>query len=80
MEKIILDIRNKAQKYALDMNPEENSYGGPANPKKFESDRDSKFAELLILECVNQITQTDRVDSFQALNIARDIKKYFSVK
>ncbi len=80
MEKIILDIRNKAATYALDMNPEEDSYGRPVNPTKFANDRDSKFAELLIQECVNQITQTDRVDSFQALNIARDIKKYFGVK
>ena len=47
----------QAGNYAYKMNPEEDSYGRPANPRKFQQDRDEKFAELLIQECFRVCNQ-----------------------
>ena len=48
----IQELALQAGNYAYKMNPEEDSYGRPANPRKFQQDRDEKFAELIVRECV----------------------------
>jgi hypothetical protein len=51
MNELIKELAVQADNYAYKMNPEEDSYGRPANPRKFQQDRDIKFAELLVREC-----------------------------
>jgi endonuclease YncB( thermonuclease family) len=51
MNERIKELAEQADNYAYKMNPEEDSYGRSANPRKFQQDRDAKFAELLIKEC-----------------------------
>jgi hypothetical protein len=51
MNERIKQLAVQADNYAYKMNPEEDSYGRSANPRKFQQDRDTKFAELLIKEC-----------------------------
>jgi hypothetical protein len=51
MNERIKQLAIQADNYAYKMNPEEDSYGRPANPRKFQQDRDTKFAELLVKEC-----------------------------
>ena len=50
MKNKIQELSSQASSYAYKMNPEEDSYGRPHNMKKFEQDRDEKFAELIIEE------------------------------
>ena len=52
MNERIQELALQAGNYAYKMNPEEDSYGRPANPRKFQQDRDEKFAELIVRECV----------------------------
>lgn len=42
------ELIKQADTYAYKMNPEQDSYGRSANPKKFQQDRDAKFAELIV--------------------------------
>lgn len=49
-KKLIEKLAKQADTYALDMNPEQDSYGRSANPKKFQQDRDAKFVELIVKE------------------------------
>ena len=44
-------ITSAANAYACMQCPEENSYGRPADQQRFDSVRDAKFAELVILHC-----------------------------
>jgi hypothetical protein len=51
MNERIQELALQAGNYAYKMNPEEDSYGRSANPRKFQQDRDEKFAELIVREC-----------------------------
>ena len=51
MNELIKELAEQANNYAYNMNPEQDSYGRAANPRKFQQDRDTKFAELLVWEC-----------------------------
>lgn len=53
MNKRIKELASQADNYAYKMNPEEDSYGRPANPRKFQQDRDTKFAKLIAKECAD---------------------------
>jgi len=53
MNELIKELAEQADNYAYNMNPEQDSYGRAANPRKFQQDRDTKFAELLIRECAD---------------------------
>jgi hypothetical protein len=55
MNERIRELAKQADNYAYKMNPEQDSYGRSANPRKFQQDRDAKFAELLIRECLDII-------------------------
>lgn len=68
-------LAQQADIYAVKMNPEEDSYGRSANTEKFEQDRDTKFAELIVQECCNQITQ----EPFNAGAASQFIKQQFGI-
>ena len=55
MNERIKELAGQADNYAYMMNPEEDSYGRPANPRKFQQDRDTKFAELIVRECQHRV-------------------------
>ena len=55
MNERIQELALQAGNYAYKMNPEEDSYGRPANPRKFQQDRDEKFAELIVRECIGVV-------------------------
>ena len=59
MNKRITELAVQADKYAYKMNPEQDSYGRAANPRKFQQDRDTKFAELIVRECHNYFYDDD---------------------
>ena len=67
--KQIKELAVQADNYAYKMNPEEDSYGRPANPRKFQQDRDAKFAELIINECAD--TVTDRCEMRNESDVKR---------
>ena len=50
MNEQIQELFNKASVYAYEQNPGENSYGRPVDENKYEEDRYTKFAELIIRE------------------------------
>jgi len=52
MNEKIKELADQAGNYAYKMNPEQDSYGRSANPRKFQQDRDAKFAELIVRQCV----------------------------
>ena len=52
MNERIRELAVQADNYAYKMNPEQDSYGRSANPRKFQQDRDAKFAELIVQECI----------------------------
>jgi hypothetical protein len=74
MNERIKELAGQADNYAYKMNPEEDSYGRPANPRKFQQDRDAKFAELIVRECAKVLW-----DSNDILGEYR-IKKHFGVE
>jgi hypothetical protein len=51
MNERIKELFNKAGLYAYEQNPGENSYGRPVDENKYEEDRYTKFAELIVREC-----------------------------
>ena len=53
MNERIQELLNKACVYAYEQNPGENSYGRPVDENKYEEDRYTKFAELIVQECLN---------------------------
>jgi hypothetical protein len=59
MSNRIEELAKQADSYAVQMNPEEDSYGRPANPRKYKLDRDTKFAELIVRECANIVDEND---------------------
>jgi hypothetical protein len=59
MNERIKELADQAWNYAYKMNPEEDSYGRPANPRKFQQDRETKFAELLVAECARVADEHD---------------------
>ena len=54
MNERIKELAKQADNYAYKMNPEQDSYGRSANPRKFQQDRDAKFAELIVRECAKK--------------------------
>ncbi len=60
MNERIQELAKQADSYAVQMNPEEDSYGRPTNPRKYKLDRDTKFAELIVRECANIVNELDR--------------------
>ena len=57
MNERIRELAKQADNYAYNMNPEQDSYGRSANPRKFQQDRDAKFAELFIREYAEELRQ-----------------------
>ena len=55
MNERIKELAKQADNYAYKMNPEQDSYGRSANPRKFQQDRDAKFAELIVRECIERV-------------------------
>lgn len=55
MNERIKRLFNKAGVYAYEQNPGENSYGRPVDENKYEEDRYTKFAELIVRECLDII-------------------------
>ena len=53
MNERIKELLNEACRYAYEQNPGENSYGRPVDENKYNQDRDTKFAELIVRECMN---------------------------
>ena len=51
MNERIKELAKQADNYAYKMNPEQDSYGRSANPRKFQQDRDAKFAESIVRAC-----------------------------
>jgi hypothetical protein len=74
MNERIRELAVQADNYAYKMNPEQDSYGRSANPRKFQQDRDAKFAELIVEECINICISNRDDDS------ADHIEKHFGVK
>ncbi len=52
MNKEIKKLLDEASNYAYQKTPGENSYGRPIDEHKYNQDRHSKFAELIIKECM----------------------------
>ena len=52
MNERIKELFNKASVYAYGQNPGENSYGRPVDENKYEEDRYTKFAELIVRDCM----------------------------
>jgi hypothetical protein len=89
MNERIKELAVQADNYAYKMNPEEDSYGRPANPRKFQQDRDTKFAELIVQECAEICRRQQYCDaddehkrgvnsgSYTCMNA---IKKHFGVE
>ena len=88
MNERIKELAKQADNYAYKMNPEQDSYGRSANPRKFQQDRDAKFAELLIQECADVCRddgrwfqeQDDKVEAGVAYALAYKIEDHFGVK
>jgi hypothetical protein len=82
MNERIKELAVQADNYAYKMNPEEDSYGRPANPRKFQQDRDTKFAELIVLECANVVIDSPWKlgNSYKAVDQAWLVKEHFGVE
>ena len=74
MNERIQELALQAGNYAYRMNPEQDSYGRPANPRKFQQDRDAKFAELIVRECATVVNK--KIGPKSAL----DILEHFGVE
>ncbi len=46
----IKEYAEKANEYAWEINPAEDSYGRPVDKNKFNADRDARFAHLLLTD------------------------------
>jgi len=79
----IKELAVQAGNYAYNMNPEQDSYGRAANPRKFQQDRDTKFAELIVRECarVAKLTEADDGDDYKSGRqwAGIDLLKHFGV-
>jgi len=82
MNERIKELAEQADNYAYKMNPEQDSYGRSANPRKFQQDRDAKFAELIAKECANFVENIFDDDGGHATceDYAKGIKQHFEVE
>lgn len=83
MNERIKELAAQADNYAYKMNPEEDSYGRAANPRKFQQDRDTKFAELIVQECltfVEPMPGSGDIDDLALEGAYNGIKEHFGVK
>jgi hypothetical protein len=80
MNKRINELATLATRYAIDKNPEQDSYGRAANPIKFQQDRDNKFAKLIVQECAKIAGEMRHVYVHQAELTASTIKEHFGVE
>jgi hypothetical protein len=88
MNERIQELAVQADNYAYKMNPEEDSYGRAANPRKFQQDRDTKFAELIVKditagqrELAKTLSDTGSEDQAYILRItAGNIERKFGVE
>ena len=87
MNERIKELAKQADNYAYKMNPEQDSYGRSANPRKFQQDRDAKFAELIVRECADLYKNEDGrpwFDKFQYKEVlkiySKQIKQHFGVE
>jgi hypothetical protein len=77
MNERIKELAKQADNYAYKMNPEQDSYGRSANPRKFQQDRDAKFAELIVAECAKV---ADLADENKCEWIGGNILVHFGVE
>ena len=82
MNERIRELLNEAGRYAYEQNPGENSYGRPVDENKYNQDRDTKFAELIIKECVEQVYygREEVLNGNISEVIQQRIKQHFGVK
>lgn len=86
MNERIQELFNKACVYAYEQNPGENSYGRPVDENKYEEDRYTKFAELIVqecIECADVVGKANYVSSYPnstAYHIKQKIKEHFGVE
>ena len=82
MNERIQELAKQADNYAYKMNPEQDSYGRSANPRKFQQDRDAKFAELIVGKCIAQCEQflDDPDFTIGAMRCAIQLNQYFGVE
>lgn len=50
MNTTVTTFAQLATRFAVENNPEQDAYGNPSDPTRFQQVRDAKFAELLINE------------------------------
>ena len=81
MNERIKELAEQASNYAMNMNPEQDPYGRAANPNKFRQDRDTKFAQLIAKECMEQVwySREDVINSNISEVIKDRIKQHFGV-
>jgi len=88
MNERILELFNKACVYAYEQNPGENSYGRPVDENKYEEDRYTKFAELIVKD-VRWVMQTaaddfildENYDAVKGVGrCMRRVKQHFGVE
>jgi hypothetical protein len=79
MNERIKELAGQADNYAYMMNPEEDSYGRPANPRKFQQDRDTKFSELIVKECLEIAIEEERHAPFEG-PVETKIRQHFGVE
>jgi hypothetical protein len=85
MNERIRELYNKASVYAYEQNPGENSYGRPVDENKYEEDRYTKFAELIVRQMLEitdahtEVFQTDR-DRAVIEHIKQSVKTHFGVE
>lgn len=85
MNERIQELLNQACRYAYEQNPGENSYGRPVDENKYNQDRDTKFAELIVqrtLAIVEAHTEIFQSDEARAMveHINRSVKTDFGVE
>ena len=83
MNNRIREIFNEAGRYAYEQNPGENSYGRPVDENKYEEDRYTKFAELIVRECamfLDQKTEVDDDGTVVDAPLASEMLEHFGVE
>ena len=79
MNERIKELFNKASVYAYGQNPEENSYGRPVDENKYEEDRYTKFAELIVRECAEIADNADATRE-KWEGIGKYVREHFGVE
>ena len=87
MNERIRELYNKASVYAYEQNPGENSYGRPVDENKYEEDRYTKFAELIVRDCVVIVSKRknqaidDGWNVDEAMTMAEmDLEEHFGIE